>query len=59
MATASGLAYHIDRLRHSGTILALVALVIGLVLFVASVASVVLLQPVSEPILVAPLRWYS
>lgn len=58
MANAFGLAYLIDRLRQSsGTALALGAVALVAVLSIVGAMIAGLLQPGSEPVLLAPLRW--
>ncbi len=58
MVTATGLAYHIDRLKNGVPALALSAVALALIL-ATGVAIIVSLLPVtSEPVVMAPLRWF-
>lgn len=58
MDTASGLVFHIERRsRSTGIGLLLGALFFAVVAFIVAATTVGLLQPASDPILLAPLRW--
>lgn len=58
MVTATGLAYHIDRLTKGVPTLALRAIALMLIVVTCVAIIVSLLPEAPEPVVMGPLRWF-